>query len=83
MFESRDYPKSLDESIFESWLERGRESKISYAFMLVIWDEGEQDYFPRYAEERSEIAQYEKLGESFGRQSLVAAYDLYSEGKIA
>ncbi|MDN3204547.1 hypothetical protein QVH07_10325 [Algoriphagus sp. C2-7] len=83
MFDSRDYPKPLDESIFESWLEQGRESKISYAFLLVIWDEGEQDYLPKFAETRDEIAEYERLGESYGRQALVAAYDLYSEGKIA
>ncbi len=83
MFDSRDYPKPLDESIFESWLEEGRASKISYAFLLVIWDEGEQEYEPKFAEFREEIQNYEKLGESYGRQSLVAAYDLYSEGKVA
>lgn len=83
MFDSRDYPKPLDELVFESWLEKGRESKISYAYLLVVWDEGEQEYLPVYAEERDEINQYERLGQSFGRQALVAAYDLYSEGKVA
>ncbi|MHA7131417.1 hypothetical protein [Algoriphagus namhaensis] len=83
MFEGRDFPKALRESVFQSWLEKGRESKISYAYLLVVWDEGEQDYVPIYTEERSEIDSYEKLGKSYGRQALVAAYDLYSEGKVA
>lgn len=83
MFDGRDYPKSLDEALFETWLEKGRQSKISYAYMLVVWDEGEQEYLPIYSEERDEIYRYEKLGQSYGRQALVAAYDLYSEGKVA
>lgn len=83
MFESPDFPKSLDESIFESWLESGRSRRIPYAYLLVIWDELEANYFPIYAEERSEILEYERMGQSSGRQTLVAAYDLYSESRIA
>ena len=83
MFESRDYPKSLEESTFELWLQKGRDSKISYTLLLVLWDEGEQEYLPKYAESKDEIQSYEKYELSYGRQSLVAAYDLYSEGKIA
>ena len=83
MFDGRDFPKPLRESIFQSWLEKGRESKISYAYMLVIWDEGEEEYTPVYTEDRVDIDSYERLGKSYGRQSLVAAYDLFSEGKVA
>ena len=83
MFESPDFPKSLDESTFDSWLESGRGRKIPYAYLLVVWDELEEEYFPVYAEEREEIQEYERMGQSSGRQSLVAAYDLYSESRIA
>lgn len=83
MFDSPDFPRSLEEREFESWLERGRESKISYSYLLVIWDELEGKYFPEFVENRSEINRYERYGDSPDRQSLVAAYDLYSESRIA
>lgn len=83
MFDSPDFPQSLEEREFESWLERGRESKISYSYLLVIWDELEGKYSPEFVENRSEINRYERYGDSPDRQSLVAAYDLYSESRIA
>jgi hypothetical protein len=82
MFDSPDYPKSLDESLFDSWLEAGRESRIPYAFLLVIWDEIDGKYLPVFAENRSEVDEYETYGDSPARQLLVAAYDLYSESRI-
>lgn len=83
MFDSPDFPLSLDEKEFESWMETGRESKISYAYMLVIWDELEVKYSPVYVENRSEIGRFDRFGDSPERQSLIAAYDLYSESRVA
>ncbi len=82
MFEGPDFPKSLDESVFESWFEKGRSSKMPYTYILIVWDELEQHYFPAFVEERSQIQDYEAHGNSFHRQVLVAAYDLYSESRI-
>jgi hypothetical protein len=82
MFNGPDFPKSLDEEVFNSWLENGRESKIGYNYLLIIWDEYETAYRPFYAEHRDEISQYETYKMSTGRESLVAAYDLHSESRI-
>lgn len=82
MFDSPDYPKSLPESLFESWFEQGRSSRIPYAYLLIVWDEIEGNYLPVYVENRREIESYEKYGESPASQTLIAAYDLYSEGRI-
>ncbi|SDD34663.1 hypothetical protein SAMN04488104_102540 [Algoriphagus faecimaris] len=82
MFDSPDFPLSLEESRFESWLEKGRESKISYAYLLVIWDEFEGEYLPVFVQTRSEIQSYPRYGTSPERQMLVAAYDLYSESRV-
>lgn len=82
MFDSPGFPRSLDEAVFDSWLEMGRASKIPYGFLLIIWDEIEEEYLPFFAENRSEIEGYEKYGDSPARQLLVAAYDLYSESRV-
>lgn len=82
MFDSPDYPKSLDEALFDTWLEAGRASKIPFAYLLVIWDEIEGKYLPEYVENRRSIEDYEKYGNSPARQVLVAAYDLYSESRV-
>ena len=82
MFDGRDYPKPLDESLFEIWLEKGRESKISYNFLLLIWDDLDAQYLPVYAEHRDTFSEYEKYGESKGREALVAVYGLFSEARI-
>lgn len=82
MFDSPEYPKSLPESLFESWFEIGRSSRIPYAYLLVIWDEIEGKYLPLFVEKRMDIDSYERYGESPATQTLVAAYDLYSEGRV-
>jgi hypothetical protein len=82
MFNSSEYPKPLDEGQFTSWLERGRASKIPYAYLLVLWDDLEQEYLPVYVENRSAIQSYEKYGTSPAQQLLVAAYDLFSESRV-
>lgn len=83
MFDGSDFPKSLDEEVFDEWLENGRESKISYSILLIVWDEFESNYVPVYTENREELEKYERYQTSTGRESLVAAYDLYSESRIA
>lgn len=82
MFDSPDFPKTLDEAVFDSWLEAGRASKIPYAYLLIVWDEIERKYFPVFVEKRGDIDSYEKYGDSPVRQLLVAAYDLYSESRV-
>jgi len=82
MFNGRGFPKSLEENVFNTWLENGRLNKMGYKYLLIVWDEYESDYRPFYAEHRDEIGKYEVYGASTGRESLVAAYDLYSESRI-
>ncbi|MGB3465635.1 MAG: hypothetical protein WBA74_10205 [Cyclobacteriaceae bacterium] len=83
MFDGPDFPKALEEAVFEEWLEEGRAHKISYQYMLVIWDNFEEKYLPVYLEERKKIKSFEKYGDSVNPETLVAAYDLYSESRIA
>lgn len=82
MFDGPDYPQSLDESIFEAWLEKGRESRISYAYLLIVWDVLDARYMPMYTENRSDIQRHARYGQSPENQLLIAAYDLYSETRV-
>ena len=82
MFEGADFPKPLDEELFDSWLENGRQSKLSYHYLLIVWDEFESSYQPVYLENRDALNDYAKDKLSPSRELLVAAYDLYSEGRV-
>ncbi|RED97904.1 hypothetical protein [Marinoscillum furvescens] len=82
MFDGADFPKSLDEDVFDAWLEEGRSKKISYNFMLVVWNEFDGKYLPVYAEDRSAFTEYEQYGASNSHESLVAVYDLFSESRV-
>ncbi len=82
MFESSEFPKSLDEDVFDAWLENGRQQKLSYNYLLVVWNEQDMEYQPVYAADRETIENY-KTNENIGTEILVAAYDLYSESRIA
>ena len=82
MLNSSEYPKPLSESQFMAWLEKGRASKIPYEYLLIVWDDLEQEYLPMYVENRAAIHGYEKYGTSPAQQLLVAAYDLYSESRV-
>ena len=82
MFDGADFPKSLDEELFDSWLENGRQSKLSYSYMLIIWDELDAEYQAVYVESRDDLNDYAKHRLVSGRESLVAAYDIYSESRI-
>lgn len=66
MFEGSEYPKSLDQQVFEEWLLEGRASKISYRYLLIVWSELESEYQPVYAESKETIDQYQNYGESTG-----------------
>jgi hypothetical protein len=46
MFDGPDYPKSLDEELFERWLEKGRQSNLGYKYLLVLWDTLEENFRP-------------------------------------
>ncbi len=82
MFEGPDYPKPLEEDQFDQWLAEGRELKINYDYMLIIWDSFEEKYAPVYVEDRAKFKEYEHFGESVNSETIVAIYDLYSEARI-
>ena len=82
MFNGPDFPKSLDENVFNSWLENGRLDKLGYQYLLIIWDEYDSQYRPVYAAHRGEFGRYQRYASSVGRESLIDAYDLYSESKV-
>lgn len=82
MFDGADFPKSLDEELFDTWLENGRQSKLRYTYLLIIWDELDAEYQAVYVESRDELNDYAKNRIATGRESLVAAYDLYSESRV-
>lgn len=82
MFDGASFPKPLEQDVFEDWLETGRKSKIGYKYLLIIWDNYDDDYQPVYVEEKESIKKYERYESSTGRESLVAAYDLYSESRV-
>ncbi|MEQ9440031.1 MAG: hypothetical protein RIG62_13330 [Cyclobacteriaceae bacterium] len=82
MFDSSKYPKSLDEETFDDWLESGRSSLLGYSHLLIIWNEFEVAYQPVYVEHRDKIQEYEHYQTATGRETLIAAYDLYSESRV-
>lgn len=79
MFEGQDFPRSLDEGVFNHWLENGRRAKIGYNYLVVVWDEYESAYLPVYIAHRDEIEKYKT---SHSRERFIAAYDLYSESRV-
>ena len=82
MFDGPNYPKSLEEEMFDNWLENGRTSRLGYSHLLIIWNELESAYQPVYTDNREAISRYEVYGLSTSQESLVAAYNLYSESRI-
>lgn len=84
MFDSADYPQSLSEDQFDAWLEKGRESKIRYELMLIVWDDFEKVYQPIYAANKAEAKKLNigQWGETVENEAVIAVYDLYSEARI-
>ena len=81
MFENLHFQYSLEEERFDEWLEEGRDSKIRYGYLVVLWDEMEKDYRPIYLTERSDLEKYQDDRSNIS-DVFVAAYDLYTESKI-
>ena len=54
MFESAKLPHSLDENTFEEWLEAGRSNKMSYLYLLIVWDAQDEKFIPIYTSNREE-----------------------------
>lgn len=79
MFDGPDFPKPLDEELFNRWLENGRLSKIGYNYLVIVWDDFESAYQPVYIARRDEIKEYKSVT---SRERFIAAYDLYSESRI-
>lgn len=79
MFDTLDYPKSLDEDLFDSWLEKGKDSQLGYQYLLVIWNEWEEDFQPVYLTSRAELNGYK---DTHNQEVAIAAYDLYSESRV-
>ncbi len=84
MFDSPEFPKSLGEDVFEAWLEKGRESPITYEYMLIVWDGTIDSYQPLYAEDREDVKEKNPgfYGESPTHTATIAIYDLFSESKL-
>ena len=84
MFDSPEFPQSLEEDVFEAWLEKGRESPITYEYMLIVWDETTDSYHPLYAEDRADVKEKNPgfYGESPMHTATIAIYDLFSESKL-
>lgn len=82
MFNGSNFPKPLDEDTFNRWLENGRLDKLGHKYLLIIWDEFDSLYRPIYTAHYDEIKKYPAYKSSVGHESLIAAYDLYSESKL-
>ena len=82
MFDGSEFPQSLDEEVFATWLEEGRQRLLSYQYLLILWDELDAAYQPVYVTHRDQLSGYERYPSATGREALVAAYDLYSESRI-
>lgn len=78
MFESSTSQRSLDEALFENWLENGRSHKLGYQYMMVIWDAFTEDFRSVYLFERADLYSYV----SPQSEEVLAAYDLYSESRM-
>ncbi|MEQ8242007.1 hypothetical protein [Fulvivirga sp.] len=81
MFETYNFSKTLDEDLFDIWLEKGRNSRMGYQYLLIIWDTLEEDFRPIYLEDRDGISEYHDI--TAKQEVPIAAYDLYSESKIS
>lgn len=68
----------LDEQIFEDWLEKGREDRFGFHYMIILWNEWDKAYKPMYTSSRNEALQYR----TDSRESVISVYDLFSESRI-
>ncbi|QSE96482.1 hypothetical protein [Fulvivirga lutea] len=80
MFDTHNFSKSLEEDVFDSWLEAGRNSKLGYEYMVVVWLTMEEEFKPIYLERRDQLSELTDISNL--TEVVVAAYDLYSESKV-
>lgn len=83
MFENAENTISLEEEVFDEWLEKGKESRIGYHYMLVVWNEFDSKYQPIYSESRDQMVTQVRVVNDSSTEALLAVYDLYSETKLS
>ncbi len=81
MFETQNFKNTLEEDIFDTWLQKGRESRMGYQYMLIVWLVMEEEYKPIYLVNKKDIDQVVDVSNI--TEVPVAAYDLYSESKVS
>jgi len=79
MFGSMGFRKELDESIFEEWLEKGRNQLVGYKIMAVSWETIEEEFQHNYFFDKEQLNDF--VNEK-GTSVFIAAYDLYSESRL-
>ncbi len=82
MFENHKKSGSLDEDLLQVWFEKGRNSKIFYKYLLIIWNEMDSEYRPEYLENRKALENYHQSYNANDSESLIAVYDVFSESRI-
>lgn len=83
MFESNDRPESLSEDQLNEWFEKGRAHKISYEYLLIVWDEYERIYSKVLAEDKKDLKSIQKQTQASPAEKIIAVYDLFSESRIS
>ena len=82
MFESLGFPKGLDESIFLNWLEKGRRSALAVNYLIIVWNEMEEEYEAQYIEHKEQIQKLVSEQKTYSSEKIVAVYDVYSESRV-
>lgn len=82
MFETLGFPKGLDESVFQKWLDKGRNSPLSVNYLIVKWNEMEEEFEPQYLEHKEQIKELSSEQKNYTNEKIVAVYDIYSESRI-
>ncbi len=79
MFGSMGFGKELDETIFEEWLEKGRNQLVGYKIMAISWETIEEEFQHNYFFDKDQLNDF--VHEQ-GTSVFIAAYDLYSESRL-
>lgn len=82
MFENHTKSGSLNEDLLQIWFEKGRNSRIVYKFLLIIWNESDLEFKPLYLENRKELEDYHKGYNANDSETLIAVYDVFSESRV-
>lgn len=79
MFGSRGFGKELDETIFEEWLEKGRNQLVGYKIMAVSWETTDEEFQHNYFFDKEQLNDFVNENST---SVFIAAYDLYSESRL-